>query len=80
MQLDVAVELAKNEIITNINEVSGRYNLPSFLLNNIIQLIANETNRMAQEDLEKNMKEYETKKNMELYKEVAKKTKKESDK
>lgn len=77
MQIDVAIELAKNEIVNNINEVSKRYNLPSCLLNNILQAIALETNNIAQQELQKNMEEYERQKNMELYKEVKEK---ESDK
>ena len=76
MQVDVAIELAKNEIVNNINEVSKRYNLPSCLLNNIIQLIAIEVNNLSQQELQKNMQEYERQKNMELYKEVKKNDKK----
>lgn len=79
MQIDVAMELSKNEIVNNINEVSKRYNLPSCLLNNIIQSIATEVNNIAQQDLVKNMEEYKREENMRLYKETAKK-KKESDK
>lgn len=79
MKIDVAIELSKNEIVNNINEVSKKYNLPSCLLNNIIQGIANEVNIMAQNDLQKNMEEYKREENMKLYKETAKK-KKESDK
>ncbi len=75
MKIDVAIELSKNEIVNNINEVSKKYNLPSCLLNNIIQAIANEVNIMAQNDLQHNMEEYEREKNMELYKNVKKKGK-----
>ena len=75
MKIDVAIELSKNEIVNNINEVSKKYNLPSCLLNNILQAIANEVNIMAQNDLQKNMEEYEREKNMELYKNVKKKGK-----
>lgn len=75
MKIDVAIELSKNEIVNNINEVSKKYNLPSCLLNNIIQAIANEVNIMAKNDLQKNMEEYEREKNMELYKNVKKKAK-----
>ena len=49
MQIDVAMELAKNDIVNNINEVSKRYNLPSCLLNNILQAIASEVNNIAQQ-------------------------------
>lgn len=79
MQIDVAMELAKNEIVNNINEVSKRYQLPSCLLNNILQAITNEVNNIAQQDLAKNMEDYQREKNMELYKEVKEKEK-ESDK
>lgn len=75
MKIDVAIELSKNEIIKNINEVSKKYNLPSCLLNQILQAIANEVNNIAQQDLHKNMQEYEREKNMELYKNVKKKGK-----
>ena len=75
MKIDVAIELSKNEIVNNINEVSKKYNLPSCLLNNILQAIANEVNIMAQNDLQKNMEEYERQQNMELYKNAKKKGK-----
>lgn len=80
MQIDVAMELAKNDIVNNINEVSKRYNLPSCLLNNIIQLIAIEVNNLSQQELQKNMQEYEKQKNMEIYKQVKEKEKKKGDK
>jgi hypothetical protein len=76
MQIDVAMELAKNEIVNNINEVSSKYNLPFCLLNNIIQAIALETNNITQQELAKNMEDYKRQQNMEIYK----KKKKESDK
>ena len=79
MKIDVAIELSKNEIINSINEVSKKYNLPSCLLNQILQAIANEVNNLAQQDLHNNMQEYERQQNMELYKKVKKKGK-ESDK
>jgi hypothetical protein len=75
MKIDVAMELSKNEIVNNINEVSKRYNLPSCLLNNIIQSIVIEVNNIAQQDLAKNMEEYKREENMELYKNVKKKEK-----
>jgi hypothetical protein len=76
MQIDVAIELAKNEIVNNINEVSSKYNLPFCLLNNIIQAIALETNSLTQQELAKNMEDYKRQQNMEIYK----KKKKESEK
>lgn len=78
MKIDVAIELSKNEIINSINKVSKKYNLPSCLINNILQAIANEVNNIAQQDLHNNMQEYERQQNMELYKKVKKK--KESEK
>lgn len=75
MQIDVAMELAKNDIVNNINEVSKRYNLPSCLLNNILQAIASEVNNIAQQELSKNMEDYKREENMKLYKEVKKKEK-----
>lgn len=75
MKIDVAMELAKNEIINSINEVSERYGLPPYLLDVIMQAIANETKRMSEEQLVKNMEEH--KKNIETQKESKKK---ESDK
>ena len=77
MQIDVAMELAKNEIVNNINEVSKKYNLPFCLLNNIIQPIAIEVDKMAQQNLQKNMEEYQRQQNMQL---IKKTKKKESDK
>ena len=77
MQIDVAMELAKNEIVNNINEVSSKYNLPFCLLNNIIQAIALETNNLTQQELAKNMEDYKRQQNMEIYKKAKKK---ESDK
>ena len=79
MQIDVAMELAKNDIINNINEVSKRYQLPSCLLNNILQAIASEVNNISQQDLTKNMEDYKRQENMKKFEEIAKK-KKESDK
>ena len=79
MQIDVAMELAKNDIVNNINEVSKKYQLPSCLLNNIIQGIGIEINNIAQQDLAKNMEDYQREENMKLYKEVKEKEK-ESDK
>lgn len=76
MKIDVAIELAKNEIVNNINEVSSKYNLPFCLLNNIIQALALETNNLTQQELAKNMEDYKRQQNMEIYK----KNKKESDK
>ena len=75
MKIDVAIELSKNEIINSINEVSKKYNLPSCLLNNILQAIANEVNNIAQQDLQQNMQDYQRQKNMELYKKTKKKEK-----
>lgn len=79
MQIDVAMELAKNDIVNNINEVSKKYQLPSCLLNNIIQGIGIEINNIAQQDLAKNMEDYKRQENMKKFEEIAKK-KKESDK
>jgi len=73
MKIDVAIELSKNEIVNSINEVSKKYNLPSCLLNQILQAIANEVNNIAQQDLHNNMQEYERQQNMELYKKTKKK-------
>lgn len=73
MKIDVAMELAKNEIISNVNEVSKKYNLPFCLLNNIIQPIAIEVDKMAQQELSKNMEDYQREENMKLYKEVKEK-------
>ena len=73
MQIDVAMELAKNEIVNNINEVSKKYQLPSCLLNNILQAITIEVNNITQQELAKNMEDYQREKNMELYKEVKEK-------
>lgn len=80
MQIDVAIELAKNDIVNNINEVSKRYNLPSCLLNNIIQAIAIEVNNISQQELAKNMEDYQRQQNMEIYKQVKEKEKKKGDK
>jgi len=79
MKIDVAIELSKNEIINSINEVSKKYNLPSCLLNQILQAIANEVNNLAQQELSKNLEDYKREENMKLYEKVAKK-KKESEK
>ena len=75
MKIDVAIELSKNEIINSINEVSKKYNLPSCLLNQILQAIANEVNNITQQDLQKNMQDYQRQQNMELYKKTKKKEK-----
>ena len=69
MKIDVAMELAKNEIINSINEVSKKYNLPSCLLNIIIQVIGNEISKISQEELLKNMEEYNKEKNKDRKKE-----------
>lgn len=74
MEINVAMELAKNEIVENINQVSSKYNLPSCLLNVILQAIALEVNNIAKKDLEKNMQEYMLEKDRET------KEKEESDK
>lgn len=58
MEIDIAIELSKNEIIESINKVSEKYKLPSCLLNQIIQAIANQTMQIANNDLQKHLEEY----------------------
>ena len=56
--IQIAVEEAKKEIITDINEISNKYNLSYFLLNIIINDIHNEVDIKEKEELSILRKQY----------------------
>ncbi len=56
--IDVAMELSKNEIVSSINEICQRNNLPLCLLHIILSNILNEVDLMSNKELEKNMNNY----------------------
>lgn len=56
--IQIAVEEAKKEIITDINEISNKYNLSYFLLNIIMNDIHNEVDIKEKEELSILRKQY----------------------
>ena len=56
--IQIAVEEAKKEIISDINEISNKYNLSYFLLNIIINDIHNEVDIKEKEELSILRKQY----------------------
>lgn len=56
--IQIAVEEAKKEIITDINEISNKYNLSYFLLNIIMNDIHDEVNIKEKEELSILRKQY----------------------
>lgn len=56
--IQIAVEEAKKEIISDINEISNKYNLSYFLLNIIMNDIHEEVNIKEKEELSILRKQY----------------------
>lgn len=56
--IQIAVEEAKKEIISDINEISNKYNLSYFLLNIIMNDIHDEVNIKEKEELSILRKQY----------------------
>lgn len=56
--IQIAVEEAKKEIITDINEISNKYNLSYFLLNIIMNNIHEEVRIKEKEELNILRKQY----------------------
>lgn len=56
--IQIAVEEAKKEIITDINEISNKYNLSYFLLNIIMNDIHEEVSIKEKEELNILRKQY----------------------
>lgn len=75
MKINVAMQLAKNDIINSINEIITRYNLPICLLVGIIEDLNTEIHNLSDNELKADMDAYFK----ELSKEEKKKNKKEKE-
>lgn len=75
MKINVAMQLAKNDIINNINEVITKYNLPICLLVGIIEDLNTEIHNLSDNELKADMDAYFK----ELSKEEKKNNKKEKE-
>lgn len=75
MKINVAIQLATNDIINNINEVINKYNLPVCLIERIIDDLNKEIHTLSDNELTSDMEQYFE----ELRKEEKKKNKKEKE-
>lgn len=75
MKINVAMQLAKNDIINSINDIITRYNLPICLLVGIIEDLNTEIHNLSDNELKADMDAYFK----ELSKEEKKKNKKEKE-
>lgn len=75
MKINVAMQLAKNDIINSINDIITKYNLPICLLVGMIDELATEIHNLSDNELKSDMEAYFK----ELAKEEKKKNKKEKE-